>query len=315
MTSNATGSGNNDDIEYPTDFGEGGEEENDAEQQGGAEEQEDAQEGQQQQEDAPEEHPAQDDAGQAEYGYDDAWAYARQQRSSDDDWYRVGSSGTNSGDSQYGWGSYAQSRNYAQSGVSISRDQRGQEPDGKGLKPGDAPPIWDGKEPQRNVKTYLKMLNLWLRTTRTSKDSRGYVLYNASKGDLRELYDSLDEDDLAADDCPQKMILLIKEMFAQFLLRPIPEIVENALFDQAKTNRKGGENMALYIQRRTRYWKDLEKEKITIPDEMKAYLLYRGAGLNTTAVDTIQTWTQGAWDLEQMKTSLIKLEHHTRGWG
>ena len=43
MTSNATGSGDNDDIEHPTELGEGGEEDNDGEQQGGAEGQEDAQ--------------------------------------------------------------------------------------------------------------------------------------------------------------------------------------------------------------------------------------------------------------------------------
>ena len=83
--------------------------------------------------------------------------------------------------------------------------------------------------PQKNVKSYIKILNIWLRTTRTQKDYRGYVLYNAAKGDLKELYDGLDEDELAADDCPQRMILLIKGMFAQFLLRPIPEVVENAL--------------------------------------------------------------------------------------
>ena len=181
------------------------------------------------------------------------------------------------------------------------------------MKPGDVPPVWDGKEPQKNVRTYLKLLNIWLKTTRTRKDCQGYVLLNASKGELRELYDGIDEDELASERCPEVMIALVKEMFAQFLKRPIPEVVENALYDQAKTNRKGGETMALYIQRRVRYWKELEKEKIKLPDECKCYLLYRGAQLNTTAVDTIQTWTQGKWDLEEMKSALIKLEHHTRG--
>ena len=132
-------------------------------------------------------------------------------------------------------------------------------------------------------------------------------MLNASRGELKELYDGIDEEDLATERCPQIMIDLVKEMYAQFLKRPIPEVVENALYDQAKTTRKGGETMALYIQRRVRYWKELEKENIKLPDECKCYLLYRGAQLNTTAVDTIQTWTQGEWNLENMKTALITL--------
>ena len=68
----------------------------------------------------------------------------------------------------------------------------------------------------------------------------------------------------------------------------------------------------LYIQRRIRFWKEMEKQQIKLPDECKCYLLYRGANLNTTSVDTIQTWTEGKWDLEKMKEALVKLEHHTR---
>ena len=119
------------------------------------------------------------------------------------EWYRMNSSGnSNSGDSQHAWGNYRQSRNYAQSGVSISRDQRGRDDDGHGRKPGDSPPTWDGKDPQRNVRQYIKMMNLWLKTTRTKKDCQGYVSFNAAKGDLKELYDGLDENELAAEDCP-----------------------------------------------------------------------------------------------------------------
>ena len=147
MTSNATGSGNNDDIEYPTELGEGGEEENDAEQQGGAEGQEDAQEGQQQQEDAPEEHPAQDDAGQAEYGYDDAWAYVRQQHQS---------------------------------------------------------------------------------VTPSLKDCRVYALFNAEKGDSKEFSDGSDDEDLPAEDYPQKMRTLTSGAYVSQLSSSSPYLEREA---------------------------------------------------------------------------------------
>ena len=202
---------------------------------------------------------------------------------------------------------------YTQSGVNISRDQRGRADDsGGGLKPGDAPPVWDGKDPQKYVRPYIKSLRAWLVTTRTQKQARGYVLLHASRGDLKELFDQIDDDDLTKDECPEKMLALVKEMYGQYLKRPIPEIVENALYDQAKTTRKASETMMVYIMRKTRYWNEMEKEKITLPNEMKCYLLYRGANLNTTQMDTIQTWTQGEWDLQKMKDALVKLEHHTR---
>ena len=148
-----------------------------------------------------------------------------------------------------------QSYAYAQSGISLSRDPRARADDhGAGLKPGDVPPTWDGKEPQKYVRPYIKSLNAWIAMTRTQKTARGYVLLHAARGDLKELFDALEHEDLIDESCPQKMLDLVKVMYGQFLKRPIPELVENALFDHEKTFRKANEHMMVYIMRKTRYW-------------------------------------------------------------
>ena len=139
-----------------------------------------------------------------EDGHFDPWAGAAQEsvypggapEPDTDNWDQTGDgawdtwNNSDEGSQPSGQGSH-QSRNDAQTGVRISNDRRGEDRDGNSLKPGDAPPTWDGKNPKDNIKQYLKMLNLWLKTTRTKKDCQGYVIFNVAKGELRELLASM----------------------------------------------------------------------------------------------------------------------------
>ena len=49
----------------------------------------------------------------------------------------------------------------------------------------DVPPVWDGKDPERQLEPYLKLLMGWLTTTRTLKQQQGMTILNYSQGDLK----------------------------------------------------------------------------------------------------------------------------------
>ena len=61
-------------------------------------------------------------------------------------------------------------------------------------KPHDVPPVWDGRDPDRQLEPYLKLLKAWLITTQVQKEQRGIVIMHYSQGSLRELIDALDID-------------------------------------------------------------------------------------------------------------------------
>ena len=56
----------------------------------------------------------------------------------------------------------------------------------------DNPPTWDGKDPERQLEPYLKLLEGWIATTRTIKKQRGMTIMNYSSGDLRLIINELD---------------------------------------------------------------------------------------------------------------------------
>ena len=94
----------------------------------------------------------------------------------------------------------------------------------------DNPPTWDGRDPERQLEPYLKLLEGWLATTRTLKRQRGMVIMNYASGDLRLIINELDVDTLTSEDGDEKVIAHIRESFQEFLDKRLPKVMERAIF-------------------------------------------------------------------------------------
>ena len=106
----------------------------------------------------------------------------------------------------------------------------------------DTPPSWDGKDPDNLLEPYLKLLKVWLTTTRTQNTQRGVVILQHAKGDLYTFLNELTFDQLTQSDSGDLVVDHIKEIYAEYLERDLPKAIEKALYS-GECSRKNGENM------------------------------------------------------------------------
>ena len=90
----------------------------------------------------------------------------------------------------------------------------------------DNPPTWDGKDPDRQLEPYLKLLEGWMATTRTLRKQRGMVILNYATGDLRFVINELDIDILTAEDGDRKVLHHIRESYQEYLDKRLPKAME-----------------------------------------------------------------------------------------
>ena len=64
-----------------------------------------------------------------------------------------------------------------------------------------------------------------------------------AKDDLRELIDTLDEDELLGDKAGTLILALLEESYAEYLVPKIVEIIEENVFDRTTHRKKGDHNL------------------------------------------------------------------------
>ena len=55
----------------------------------------------------------------------------------------------------------------------------------------DKPPIWDGKEPEKHARMYIRMFRMWLRRTAVREQDRGIAVLSNARGDLKAFFDEI----------------------------------------------------------------------------------------------------------------------------
>ena len=113
----------------------------------------------------------------------------------------------------------------------------------------DVPPVWDGKDPDNMAEPYLKLLTGWLSTTRTLKTQRGMTILHYSHGDLKLIINELDVTTLTSEDSGNIVFKHVKNAYAEYLVKKLPQPIERALYDPAG-HRSKGESMLQFISRK-----------------------------------------------------------------
>ena len=178
----------------------------------------------------------------------------------------------------------------------------------------DVPPTWDGKDPEKQLDPYLKVLKGWLTTTRTVKSQQGLIILNYATDDLKVVIDELDIDELTKESSGQDVFDHIKKSYAEYLERKLPQALEECLFDP-KIHRQKTETMLPFVLRVDKLFKKLKKAGCDLPDDAKGYLLLRNAKLPDQARDLVEMWSGGKYDYVQMQGYLKRLERPTPGAG
>ena len=159
----------------------------------------------------------------------------------------------------------------------------------------DAPPVWDGRNPEKQTEPYLKLLEGWLSTTRTLKRQQGMTIMQFARDDLRLIINELDITTLTSEDSGRIVFEHIKENYKDYTDQPMPKAFDAAIFSHEGHRRKG-ESLMIYASRKNALFKDLDRAKCVLPNDAKGYFLLKDATISGTAWDTITTWTRGSYD-------------------
>ena len=178
----------------------------------------------------------------------------------------------------------------------------------------DIPPTWGGENPADQLEPYVKLMNMWLATSRTLKNQQGMIILQHAQGDLRVLINEIDVDTLTAPNSGELVLKHIRDQYAEYLEKKLPSAIESCFYGNDLV-RKKSESMLQYITRRNILFKNLAKEGWDIPELPKGYILLRDANLPDKARDLIEMWSAGQYHYTEMQTYLKRLERTIPGSG
>ena len=178
----------------------------------------------------------------------------------------------------------------------------------------DIPPVWNGDNPAEQLEPYVKLMKMWLTTSRTLKAQQGMIILQHATGDLRVIINEIDIDTLTSASSGELVLKHIQLQYAEYLEKKLPSAIEQGLFGHDLV-RKKGESMLQYCTRRNTLFKKLAKEGWDIPELPKGYMLLRDANLPDKARDLIEMWSAGQYHYTEMQTYLKKLERPITGSG
>ena len=144
----------------------------------------------------------------------------------------------------------------------------------------DRPPKWDGKDPEKGARTFIRLLRMWLTTTAVPKKWQVTVIWQSVLGDLRDIIDRLDNDEIMSETGAEKLLATFESIYEEWLTPDLPETLEKYFYDKESQHRKKGEQVTMYINRREQNWAMLEKFGIKFDSQFKGYSLVRDAGFS-----------------------------------
>ena len=154
-------------------------------------------------------------------------------------------------------------------------------------------PTWDGKAPEKNLKSYLKALRFWRRDTVVPEHRQGVKLYKSlsTNGELRAAVDLLDEAVIMSPQGWEAIIKVVERTYGLYLEADAEITVHEAIFGTEKLK---GESFLQYVSRKVTKLRELERVLgEMLPDKFKGAIVKRGAKLTEAQRSTLHTWVRG----------------------
>ena len=173
------------------------------------------------------------------------------------------------------------------------------------LKNKDPPPGYDGADPGRTYKRWLREWKIWSNDTDFPEKSWGTKLLRELKGDAKEAIDSLEVDDIIGPAGHRNIIAKLDETFKPHMEQTMPRAFESAIYGKYRTRE---ESYLKYISRIKAQFKDLSDEGVELGETAKGYILFQFAQLEEADRNKLETWTEGCYDFNVVSKALLKLD-------
>ena len=185
-------------------------------------------------------------------------------------------------------------------------------------------PKWDGKNPAKMLKPWLRDLRLWRQETSVPVNKHGLKLFRSfdSQSWLKQAADRIPEEKLTTAEAWE---LILREILGN--LKPYLDVENEVLIEETlfMVTRDNHESMSNYVTRKINKRRELDaalgKQKIEctfcsksftvpkdIPDEIWSYLLKRGAKLSEEQRKLLHQWETGVATGKRLMELLLRLD-------
>ena len=154
----------------------------------------------------------------------------------------------------------------------------------------DPVPTWDGKQPERTLRLYLRALRFWRKDTAVPFERHGTKLYKslALNSELRAAVDLLEEEVITGPYGWEAIVKVIERTYSMYMEADLEIAVAEAIFGTEKVK---GESFLQHVSRKATKLRELEGVLgENLPERFKGAVLKTGARLSEGQRATLHTW-------------------------
>eukprot|EP00971_Amphidinium_carterae_P353043 6492804-Amphidinium_carterae.1 len=173
--------------------------------------------------------------------------------------------------------------------------------------PWDKPPQWTGAAPDSEFDAYMKAARAWLSVTRTPLRQRAIALLSGLSGHPRVLAAELEAEELVQEDGADLLLGKLTAGYSYITARKLPHKFHETIFHPS-SKRQAREGLATYVSRKKLLFRQLHASGCTLPDVAQGLLMLKDAQISAAQHETLLTWLQGAYSVDEVAQALMKLE-------
>ena len=128
------------------------------------------------------------------------------------------------------------------------------------------PPYFDGEDPGRTFKPWLRELELWIHDTEVPKAKHGTRILRRLGGVAKAAANELETTEIVGEKGKDNIIAKLTEYFAPHLETTMPQAFERAVYGEGRGSR---ESLGEYIIRMDSAFRDLKNEGVDLPSEAR----------------------------------------------
>ena len=167
------------------------------------------------------------------------------------------------------------------------------------------PPYFDGEDPAKNFKPWLRELELWAFDTEVPAAKHGTRILRRLGGAAKAAANELETSEILGEKGKDNILAKLKEYFSPHLETTMPKAFEKAVYGEIRGIR---ESLSEYIIRMDAAFRELKNEGVDLPSEARGYVMYRQARLSSVQEDQLTTWTEGKFSRDVVIKALRKLD-------
>eukprot|EP00971_Amphidinium_carterae_P339410 6477221-Amphidinium_carterae.1 len=173
--------------------------------------------------------------------------------------------------------------------------------------PWDKPPHWNGTAPNSEFDAYMKAARAWLSVTRTPLRQRAIALLSGLSGHPRVLAAELEAEELVLENGSELLLGKLEAGYSYITARKLPHKFYETIFHPS-SKRQQREGVATYVSRKKLLFRQLQSSGCSLPSVAQGLLMLKDSQINAAQHETLLTWLQGDYGVDEVAQALMKLE-------